>query len=177
MKITKALRQAAVLVGAVAAISCGIESAPTAPSLQADLVGDALGTVQRTAGTLLTCRPLPYASDTEVIGPAGGVLNIGPHTLRIPAGALNRNVRITGVAPSDTVSSVSFTPEGLRFSHPAQLTLDYSNCALVPGLIPKKVAYTTDELLILELLPSLDNPFRRQVTGRLEHFSRYAAAY
>lgn len=176
MKITKALRQAAVLVGAVAAISCGIETAPTAPPIQQDLVGDAFG-ASRAVGTLLTCRPLPYASDTEVIGPAGGVLNIGPHTLRIPAGALNRNVRITGVAPSDTVSSVSFTPEGLRFSHPAQLTLDYSNCALVPGLIPKKVAYTTDELLILELLPSLDNPFRRQVTGRLEHFSRYAAAY
>jgi hypothetical protein len=44
-------------------------------------------------------------------------------------------------------------------------------------LLPRQVVYTTGELEILELLPSLDNPFSRRVTGRIRHFSDYAIAW
>ena len=44
-------------------------------------------------------------------------------------------------------------------------------------LLPKRIAYTTDALSILELLASLDNPLARRVSADLDHFSTYAVAW
>lgn len=126
---------------------------------------------------LLRCSPLAADSVTQTIGPGGGTLSVGPHRLTIPAGALAVPVSITAVAPSDTVNQVRFFPEGLTFASPALLTMSYANCGLLYGLVPKQVAYTTDDLTILALLPSIDNFWRQQVTGSLQHFSTYAIAW
>jgi hypothetical protein len=164
---------------AVAAWSCGDINAPTsvavpvaAPAPSADLVGGLL----RATG-LLRCTPLPYDSMSQVIGPAGGELHAGPHVLRVPAGALAQPVLISMAAPSENVNSVRFSPEGLRFTRSASLTMSYANCNLLGRLLPKRIAYTTDGLDILSYLLSLDNLFQKQVTGRLDHFSRYALAW
>ena len=165
---------------AVAAWSCGDVNAPTsaaapaaaAAAPSADLIG---GLLEATG--LLRCTPLPYASASKLIGPAGGELAVGPHVLRIPPGALTRPVLITAEAPSEPVNSVRFSPEGLRFAHPAALTMSYANCNLLGRLVPKRIAYTTDRLFILSYLLSLDNFLQQRVTGRLEHFSRYALAW
>src|SRR5690242_6058730 len=100
--------------------SCGTESSPTgvdpavAPS--AELIGSTLRTVTNTVtGLLVHCTPLPYAPNSKTIGPLGGTLQIGPHTLSIPAGALTQSVQITGEAPTDKVNSVRLYPEGLQF--------------------------------------------------------------
>lgn len=142
------------------------------PAPEASLIGDLLGRVG-----LLTCRPLPYDSTSATLGPLGGTLRVGPHTLVVPAGALAGPVRITAVQPSDTVNLVRFTPQGLTFVRPAALTMSYANCNLLGLLLPKRIAYTTDQLRILEYLLSLDNLAKRQVTGRLKHFSQYAVAW
>ncbi|PYO36115.1 MAG: hypothetical protein DMD71_01275 [Gemmatimonadetes bacterium] len=126
---------------------------------------------------LLQCTPLPYASTTQVVGPTGGTIQVGPHTLVIPPGALVQNVTITAVAPSATVNSVRFTPQGLHFLAPAALTMSYSNCNLLGKLLPKRIAYTDDNLNILSYLISLDNLLSKKVTGKLDHFSRYAVAW
>ena len=162
---------------AVAAWSCGDVNAPTSavtpPAAPApDLVGSLLS-----ATGLLRCTPLPYASASKVIGPDGGQLRVGPHTLTIPAGALAQPVLITAEAPSETVNSVRFSPQGLVFARPAALTMSYANCNLLGRLVPKHIAYTTDDLTILSYLLSLDNLFQKQVTGQLQHFSRYALAW
>lgn len=138
-----------------------------------------LGAAGKVIGSLLTCSPQPYAADTEVIGRAGGTLVMGSHRLVIPAGALDYPVRIIGEAPSDTVVSVRFQPEGLQFNswHTPKLTLDYSSCGLVRNLLPKRIAYTTDKLDILSFLLSRDNLLTQQVTGEVHHFSRYAVAW
>ena len=170
---------AALLLGVWIGTACGVDT-PTAPAPQgpdAHLVGDVLGTVGRLAGTLLTCRPQEAASDAEWVGPAGGVLNIGPHRLVVPPGALSRPVRIRGEVVTDSVNSVRLYPHGLEFDRPVWLTLSYANCPLVPSLLPKRVAYTSEGLRILEWLPSLDNPLQKKVTGRLDHFSRYAVGW
>src|SRR5436189_182370 len=65
--------------------------------------------------SLVACRPLPYDSVTQTIGPAGGVIEVRRNWLVVPRGALSAPVTITAVAPSDTVSMVRFQPEGLRF--------------------------------------------------------------
>jgi hypothetical protein len=158
----------------VAASGCTDRSplAPAAPAPNAGLfgdIGDATG--------LLACTPLPADSASETIGPAGGVLYVGPHRLIVPAGALDAPVTITAVAPSDSVNQVRFQPEGLTFAEPAYLTLSYANCNLLGSVVPKRIAYTTDALDILEFLPSFDNLWARRVTGRLEHFSTYAVAW
>jgi hypothetical protein len=162
---------------AVSVWSCSDVNAPTsAAAPSATPAPDVVGDLLRATG-LLRCTPLPYASASKLIGPAGGELRVGPHVLRIPAGALSQPVLITAEAPSESVNSVRFSPEGLHFARPAALTMSYANCNLVGRLIPKRIAYTTDALDILSYLLSLDNFLQQQVTGRLEHFSRYALAW
>ena len=169
------------VVGAItitlAAASCGRDVPPPAPqSVAGQPQNDLLGWTGNLVGTLLTCRPQPYAADSALIGPAGGTLSFGTNTLVIPAGALDHSVMVKGVAPSDTVNSVVFYPQGLEFERPASLTMSYANCGIVTWLLPR-IAFTTDDLVILYLVPSLPNVFRKQVTGRIEHFTRYAMAW
>jgi len=166
---------AVLLVSLAAVLSCLPDRSPTAPAVpppDASLLG---GLLQATG--LLQCTPLPYASTTQVVGPTGGTIQVGPHTLVIPPGALVQNVTITAVAPSATVNSVRFTPQGLHFLAPAALTMSYSNCNLLGKLLPKRIAYTDDNLNILSYLISLDNLLSKKVTGKLDHFSRYAVAW
>jgi hypothetical protein len=140
--------------------------APGAPG--ASLVSD---------GPLLACAPQPAASASATIGPDGGTLQVGPHTLSIPPGALAAPVTIAAVAPSASVVRVDFEPHGLAFAEPATLTLSYAQCGAIYSLWPKRIAYTTDAQAILEYLLSHDHLLTRRVTGRLEHFSTYAVAW
>jgi hypothetical protein len=148
-------------------------------SLNLPIVTPLLGSVNKLVGTLLQCSPQPFAADTEMVGPAGGVITMGRHKLVIPAGALSSQVRIIGSAPVDHVVSVQFQPEGLQFNpkHLPELTLDYSSCPLVPALLPKRIAYTDGNLNILSYLLSIDNLLQRRVSGQVHHFSRYAVAW
>jgi hypothetical protein len=141
------------------------------PSLAADrgLLGSGLN--------LLACPDAPAAAAEEEIGPEGGTLQIGPHRLVVPPGALDSVVVISGVAAGDSVVSVQFAPEGLTFSRPARLTLSYASCPLVWSLLPKRVVYTTDALELLQALLSSDDLLHRKVSADLDHFSRYAVAW
>lgn len=165
---------ALILTAALGLASCTGEDSPTGPGTDiapAPLLGS--------LGGLLACNPLPYASDSRVIGPAGGTLVIGPHTLTVPTGALSVPTVITGEAPVGTVNSVRLLPEGLKFAvgKPAKLTMSYANCPLLGQLLPKHIAYTTDLLQILSYVLSVDDLLNQRVTGSLEHFSRYAVAW
>ena len=144
------------------------------------LVGDGLAAVNGVANGLLGCKPLKAESRTETIGPRGGTIRVGPHTLTIPVGALASTVQITASIVADSVSSVIFKPEGLRFNPVARpvLSLGYYQCAhLGPLSPPKSIVYTTDALAINAILASHDNPLQYFVTAPLDHFSRYAVAW
>jgi hypothetical protein len=184
---------AAALIGAVAlslaaCIADVAPSAPEAPDVPAasqpadnllDLGGTVSGLGQTLSGALSNLRlfdcPTPdFGSVTHEVGPAGGVIKIGPHILLVPPDALDRNVEITASAPEGQHVAVDFKPEGLRFKYPAVLRLSYAHCANRP-LLPK-VVYIDDLLSILELLPSLNDSRGEGVTTRLRHFSGYAIA-
>ena len=161
---------------------------PTAAQTQAELSGllggDLSNILAATVGSidgLLTCTPIPPATTTATVGPLGGVINVGPHVLTIPPGALSRQVTITASITADSNASIGFQPEGLQFSKAARpwLTLSYQNCPLIgPQLLPiKRIAYTTDKFSLLAVLTSFDNPLTRKVYAPLEHFSRYAVAW
>jgi hypothetical protein len=141
-------------------------------------VGDLTNTVVGTLGSvtdLLTCSPLPYDSDSETIGPEGGLITVGRNSLLVPRGALTERVRITAEQVRGKTNSVRFSPEGLHFQKPAVLTMNYENCALV--LLQKKIVYTDEQLKVLQVLRSLDLFRARTVSAPIDHFSRYAVAY
>ena len=166
----KALRW---LVIALVVAGCTDRALMSPPAPQASLIGDLLG-----ATGLLQCSDLAYASTTQTIGSAGGVIRVGPHTLSIPAGALSAPVAITGALVTGRgVDAVHFEPEGLKFARSASLTMSYANCNLLGRLLPKRVAYVGDGLDILWYLLSIDNLFSKRVTGRVDHFSNYAVAW
>jgi hypothetical protein len=171
----KATRLVVVALCLSLALACGdhTPTAPATPAPQADLIGWLLAPTG-----LLKCSALPYASDTETIGPLGGVLVAGPHSLFIPPGAVSSPTTITMTVPSGLgVNAVKFQPEGLRFNTPAVLTMSYSNCSLLGKILPKRIAYTDDNLNILTYLLSLDNLLSKRVTGKVNHFSDYVIAW
>src|SRR6266513_2058530 len=55
-----------------------------APAPQSSLIGGLPGPTG-----FLRCQPLPYDSSTQTIGPDGGTIRVGPHSLVIPAGELH----------------------------------------------------------------------------------------
>jgi hypothetical protein len=176
MTLPRPLRSLLAGAASLLLLSCG-DTALTAPepetlTPESGLLGwptEGLGLVE--------CAPQPYDSVSQTIGPAGGTVQVGPHRLSIPPDALAAPVTITAVSPSEPVNRVRFQPAGLVFARPPRLTMSYANCNLLGLLLPKRIAYVTDALDILEFLLSVDNVLSRTVTGRLEHFSSYAVAW
>jgi len=125
---------------------------------------------------LVQCIPLAYDSVTQVIGPEGGELNVGPHTLDVPPGALGDTVSITAVAPSDIVRWIRFKPEGLVFRQPASLSMSYKNCK-TRGTQSPRIARVSDSLNVQEYLFSATDQWAKWVIGDLQHFSNYAVAW
>jgi hypothetical protein len=183
---------ALVLIGALTAgVSCTSGEGPMAPASPAveppsQLLGGTLlqpvGTLLQPVGTLvsstldlLVCRAQPYAVTTSAVGPKGGTIVVGQHKLVIPRGALSSSVTITAEQVQGSVNSVRFSPEGLRFEKPAQLTMSYQNCLVVLG--SKRIVYTNELLKILDILNTKDATRDKTVTSPIDHFSRYAVAY
>jgi hypothetical protein len=159
----------------------GVTAASARPAADSALAfdgsqGSLLGGLLRPLG-LLKCTPLPAATTTRTIGRDGGAIQVGPHTLWIPPGALDHDVTITATAPTADVNSVQFSPSGLEFERSAWLTMSYANCNLLGRLLPKRIAYTSDLLDILYYILSLDNVFTKQVIGKVDHFSKYAVSW
>lgn len=174
----KAIRPFAFVLAVCALVfACG-DPTPTAPTTplpapDASLIGGLLAPTG-----LLKCSALPAASTTQTIGSAGGSISVGPHILRIPAGALDVLTTITATLDTERgVNGIKFQPEGLQFDTPAYLTMSYANCNVLGSLLPKRIAYTSNLLDILEYLLSVDNLFTRKVTGQVKHFSEYVIAW
>jgi hypothetical protein len=115
-------------------------------------------------------------SDTATIGPLGGVITFGPHSLMIPPGALLRQTTITATMPADGHLTAVFEPEGLQFLVPATLTLAYSQCNPQPNNT-LSIVYLNGPLgQILQSLPSVLHLDSHTVTALIGHFSVYAGA-
>jgi hypothetical protein len=125
----------------------------------------------------LRCKPLKHDKKAQGIDAKGGSLDIGPHTLVIPPGALAKKTWITAEILGDDVNSIKFSPEGLQFLAPTYLFMSYQNCgAGGPGSL--EVVYASDDLaMILQQLPSVDIKSAGSVVALVTHFSRYAVAY
>ena len=165
-----------IAVASLAALSCADPTDPAVSSGPVDPAAGLFDDLLRPTG-LLACTSLAADSVTQVIGPGGGAIAIGPHDFFVPPGALDSAVAITARIQSEPVNRVIFEPDGLQFARSTYLTMSYSNCTLLYRLLPKRIAHVSSGLDILSFLPSLDNIFTQRVTGRLDHFSDYAVAW
>lgn len=175
----------ALAIAAVMLASCADDRGPTtAPN--ALLLDDATqllastgetteSTIKNVVSGLVECNVSNTYSASQLIGPQGGVLRVGPHKLYVPAYAVREPVLITATAPAGKYVEVRFEPHGFEFQRPLSLSMSYAECAILSpyGL---RIAYVDDKLAILEVLLSLPNPFNRTVTGKVDHFSRYMLA-
>jgi hypothetical protein len=127
--------------------------------------------------SLLRCKPLPYDGEAKIIGPSGGEIQMGPHRLRIPKGALRRNVVITGEASSGSIVAVSFSPHGLVFAVHPELSLSYAHCSHSTASAGHSVVYSDPAKSLLEFPPSTDADRVDQVIAKIAHFSSYMVAY
>lgn len=168
----------ALFVALVLAVSaaCADKTAPLspAPAPELSLLGDLLAVSEPVTG-VLACQVTESHKATQIVGPFGGTINVGPHSLYIPAGALSYNQTITATAPAGKVVEVKFKPHGLKFSKKTYLTMSYRDCGLVGQLLPR-IAYVDENLNILEVLLSVPNVLRQTVTGPTDHFSSYMLA-
>ena len=144
-----------------------------------------------TKGTGLLACAQTYDSVTQVIGPAGGFIVLGSHILWVDTMALADTVRITAVAPADTVRWVRFQPDGLQFrtngaGWSAVLFTSFKDCR-VPTADALRIAQITDSLQVIRYLDpaSIWIKVRRNawsqgnqyIAGVLNHFSQYAVAW
>ena len=155
---------AGVLAATLIAACSDEATAPSTPALA--VAGTRPPTITRCAQ--------PYGATSGWIGPQGGRLKTGGHTLYVPPGALSVSTFITMETPSGNISHVVFGPEGLKFngSYPAHLVMSYQNCFLTPDAT-QQVAYTSASLSILETQPSVSDPATLTVDAKLTHFSDY----
>jgi hypothetical protein len=137
------------------------------------------------SASLVSCSKLPYDSVTQVIGPAGGVIAVGPHFLWIDTLALPSPVKITAVAPSERWRRIRLKPDGLVFQKTAFLVTSYANCTVKQATTPR-LAQVSDDMTILGYLSSAsgtDTVFAKTyegtlyVGGEMHHFSNYAVAW
>jgi hypothetical protein len=165
---------AAVVAAALILASCGQDqAAPTDPlASSAEFRRPGINSLW-----LLSCTPLAADSATQTIGPSGGTIEVGPHRLIVPPGALVSPVAITAIMPSDTLARVRLSPEGLQFAREAKLEMSYAHClgAWIP--VPRQIVYLDLDLSVLEILESLTNLLARKVSTDLDHFSDYAVAW
>ena len=137
------------------------------------------------SASLVLCSKLPYDSVTRVIGPAGGLIAVGPHFLWIDSLALPAPVTITAVAPSERWRRIRLKPDGLVFQKTAFLVTSYANCNVKQATTPR-IAQVSDDMTILGYLNSAtgsDTVFAKTyqgtlyVGGEVHHFSNYAVAW
>jgi len=129
------------------------------------------------SGGIDSCSTVIVGLIKQTVGPAGGVVALGPATLTIPPGALSAMVTIQAKIPAAYSGNyVQFKPDNLVFQQPASLRISYSNCSLA-NATQLKVAQVSDQLQILQYVPSTNDVDAHTVTGQLQHFSNYAVAW
>ena len=168
-----------VLATVMIAAACSTEApvSPVAPNLGLlDPVTTLIGGLVK--GLTACPTSVSYAA-TKTIGTAGGTIVVGPHSFYVPSGALSSNVSITATAPAVQHAKVGFAPAGRQFAKATTLTMSYKQCGLVNGLFSKlllKIVYVDNNNNVLEVLPSVMNLLKQNVTAPVKHFSAYALA-
>jgi hypothetical protein len=122
-------------------------------------------------------NPAQIPPVSAVIGRDGGTLRLGPHTLEVPAGAVDADVTFTLAYASMTGIAVDCGPSPFRFNIPVTLTLSFMGTQYASTTAAAHLAIfympTTGGL---ELEPSVVDIGHNSVIAKVDHFSRYIIA-
>jgi hypothetical protein len=121
------------------------------------------------SGNRLACDVPSDLNGAAIIGPEGGTLDIGPHRLIIPAGALTKKVAVSGFIPAGSTIEVHFEPHGLQFRKPAGLILNSSSCADAPVVV-----YLNEVGVVAERIKAIFSSWWHAIAAPIDHFSVYA---
>jgi len=186
MALRRSLIPLALLAALAATTSCTDPSPLGVPAFRRGGRGEG-----STYGTGLLACSQTYDSVTQVVGPAGGFIVVGSHILWVDTMALADTVRITAVAPADTVRWVRFQPDGLQFrtngaGWSAVLFTSFKDCG-VPTSDALRIAQITDSLQVIRYLDQASIWIRvrknawsqgnQYIAGVLRHFSQYAVSW
>jgi hypothetical protein len=120
----------------------------------------------------INCTPREMAEGSAIIGPAGGVLQIGTHRLIVPAGALIEEVKISGTVPAGRPLEIDLQPHGLQFRKAAGLILDAASCVDVPSIV-----YLIDEYTQGPPISATYSNWWMAIACPIWHFSGYMVAF
>jgi hypothetical protein len=107
---------------------------------------------------------------SQVIGPEGGVIELGGSRLVFPAGALSQPTEI-GMRADAKYQGVRLSPHGLQFPAGAEPVLELRAAGLAADRTALTVVYVDDANQILEVLPT--ERHGNTVSAHLAHFSGY----
>jgi hypothetical protein len=173
MTLNTILRSSLAVVTLATAVACADSATPTAPRSVPSPLASGHGRDGPHA-EVATCKLQKEEWKTERIGTNGGKVDVDGISLEVPRGALSSTVSITAHVLPTTSASVQFSPEGLQFAKPATLTMSYSKCQT--PFVGVTVVYVQADT-VAEVMPSHDQPIRRFVVAKINHFSSYAVAY
>jgi hypothetical protein len=121
------------------------------------------------SGNRLACDVPSDLNGSAIIGPDGGTLDIGPHRLIIPPGALTTKVAVSGFIPAGSTIEVHFEPHGLQFKKPAGLILNSASCSAVPDVV-----YLNEVGVVAERIKAIFSTWWHVIAAPIDHFSVYA---
>ena len=172
------LRVLLVLPLAVAACTSDTARHPLAPGLE-----ESSSTLAaQGASGLLACPTTVGRSGQAEIGPDGGTLTVGGHSLVVPAGAVHRAMTFTLSAPASSSLEIEISAGNqghYKFRSPVTVRVDYSRCS--DSVLPDGplTAWWIDVASRSKKgeMPSTDDRAARTLTFTTDHLSGYAIAY
>lgn len=130
---------------------------------------------------LIQCPTNETVYSTAIVGPLGGLVDVGGTSIQIPAGALLSPATVTVTIPQSQFMEIDISVQGVEhfvFELPVTVTLSYARCARGNiDLTPLNVWYIdSDTKALLELMGGVDDKLLRAVTFTTDHLSGYAVA-
>lgn len=122
--------------------------------------------------TICTRDKNEMGTSMALVGPAGGVLLRAKHQLVIPAGALDKTVKIGFSLLASAYLECELKPYGLKFNKPVRLILNYNGaCDSNLDESALKVVYYNPQTQLGVLLPTAIDTTLNTVTVEIERFA------
>lgn len=141
---------------------------------------------ERATGTLaprlLACSAAETRSTQDVVGVAGGTVQLGATAIRLPGGALAAPTLITLTIPASAYMEIEVQAEDFAtfvFQQPVSITIDYSRCADAAIEGNALAVWQIDPVTkaFLERQVGTDDRATRTITFTTDHLSGYAVAF
>ena len=143
--------------------------------------GPESGKTASSAPTLVACQSTTTQTASGIIGPLGGVLQIGQTRVNFPLGALSALSPVTLTVPASNYAEIDVSVNGLLhyvFTQPVSVTIDYGRCGNASlDTMPLSVWYIDSQSkALLENMGGSVDTTAHTITFSTGHFSGYAVA-